>query len=162
MDVVTGEYFHGGLGVYPSNGLEHLAVLKTDNTYDNSCLHLFIDAQPRFYTTMDANLGVNFTSGLNIQQSTVIVVDNSIAAVDEYFCELTPLKPQVEEIIAYHSENGIRIQELDVESEYSIFSMTGSRIDEGKVYPNETISLNHLPKGVYLLKIKNQFLKIQN
>jgi hypothetical protein len=163
LDAVAGEYILGGFGIYPSgSGVDHLAVLKTDNTYDNDCSHFNIDCNQVFFPTEDNLLQASVIPGASIFQFQIIVVDNSTVTVDEYDCLNHSFKGIVPEMKLVNQSGIIQVKNMNNTMHYELISSQGARIKEGDLYPEEKINLSELPRGIYFIKFDKQVFKVQN
>jgi len=53
------------------------------------------------------------------------------------------------------TRESIRISNLNSEENYTIYDVLGKKVDSGKFLPESQISVSHLEKGIYFLKLDN-------
>lgn len=150
------------LGSYCSNIKgDHLTVTQTDLYSQNSCSHNstegHLDFIPLANTSYTAT--INF---VGITQYQIIIIDFATNQIDEFECNAQDQfkTTQQQDLQIQHIGDRIKVLGLDAEASYTIYSLSGSKLQSGKILPFDYISFNDLSAGMYLLQINDVVTKV--
>ena len=148
-------------GTYCTNTSgDHLTVTQTDNYTQNFCsenssegiLNL-VPLIPNLYT---ANV-----NSVSITQQQIIIIDFATNQIDEYECDAqNQFKNIPQELQIQQIGDRIKVLGLDSEASYTIYSLSGSKLQSGRILPFDYISFNNLSAGMYLLQINDVVTKV--
>jgi hypothetical protein len=89
------------------------------------------------------------------------VIDFATNQIDEYECDAqNPFKSVQQDLQIQQIGDRIKVLGLETEAAYSIYSLSGSKLQSGQVLPFDYLSLNNLSAGMYLLQINDVVIKV--
>jgi hypothetical protein len=148
-------------GTYCTNTSgDHLTVTQTDNYTQNICSENSTEGTFGFIPLVDNNYTTNINA-VSISQPQIIVIDLATNQIDEYECDVqNQFKYVQQDLQIQQIGDRIKVLGLDSESSYTIYSLSGSKLQSGRILPFDYISFNNLSAGMYLLQINDVVTKV--
>jgi hypothetical protein len=148
-------------GTYCTNTSgDHLTVTQTDNYSQNICSENSTEGTFYLIPLVHNQYTTNINS-VSISQSQIIVIDFATNQIDEYECDAqNPFKSVQQDLQIQQIGDRIKVLGLETEAAYSIYSLSGSKLQSGQVLPFDYLSLNNLSAGMYLLQINDVVIKV--
>lgn len=148
-------------GTYCSNtGGDHLVITQTDNYNQNSCSFNGVEGEFDFVDLLAYSYSA-VTNPVSITQSQVLVIDFGSNQIDEYSCNPSDLfKPSTNNLVVQQSGEQLLVKGLEEEAHFILYSLSGAKLKEGKVLPFGNINIDNLCRGMYILHINDQVIKI--
>jgi hypothetical protein len=148
-------------GTYCTNTSgDHLTITQTDNYSQNVCSENSTEGTFDLIPLEDNAYTTNINA-VSISQSQIIVIDFATNQIDEYECDAqNPFKYVQQDLQIQQIGDRIKVLGLETDAAYSIYSLSGSKLQSGHVLPFDFISLNNLSSGIYLLQINDVVTKV--
>jgi hypothetical protein len=148
-------------GTYCTNTTgDHLTVTQTDNYSQNFCSENSTEGTLLLIPLISNGYSTN-VNAVSITQSQIIVIDFATNQIDEYECDAqNPFKYVQQDLQIQQIGDRIKVLGLETEAAYSIYSLSGSKLQSGQVLPFDYLSLNNLSAGMYLLQINDEVIKV--
>ncbi|MBL7755448.1 MAG: T9SS type A sorting domain-containing protein [Chitinophagaceae bacterium] len=149
------------LGTYSTNSnVDHLTITQTDLYSQNACSENSSEGI-HFLIPLLGNSMTTSVIPVSLTQSLIIILNITANQIDEYECDSqNPFRPNKVDIKIQQSGDVVRISGLEKEVDYTIYSLSGSKIQCGRVMPNNQISVGQLSSGMYLLEVNDSIFKV--
>ncbi|MBL7753993.1 MAG: T9SS type A sorting domain-containing protein [Chitinophagaceae bacterium] len=140
---------------------DHVVVTQTDLYNQNDCSVNSSEGSLQLIP-LEGFLYTSNLSFLSVAQSLVVIIDIGSNPVNEIQCDAgNQFKtiPNPLYTLAYQGE-GILCQGLTRETNYELFSVSGAKVQSGYLSPSEVLNLNGLSRGLYILHLGGQTIKV--